>query len=214
MLLIPGFRLYMFASPPFLGPEAKAAERRLGSLLVPFFPLFLCSESKSIVWWLPFLNCLTSLCCSLPRTLYGFFALASGRRLAITKPGAKSRTWYCYYSTTIQTSTGNILPADLRIYSPINDVVHPDNTIAFVIAKAYIPPNDTTFLDVLHLAICPGDPSSESYEESLPDCPYPWIFGVGHVPSKSETLTDTNTKIFPVSHTEYLQNEPKNVKSR
>ncbi|EDR08113.1 uncharacterized protein LACBIDRAFT_297814 [Laccaria bicolor S238N-H82] len=99
--------------------------------------------------------------------IIGFFALASGRRLAITKPGAKSRTWYCYYSTTIQTSTGNILPADLRIYSPINDVVHPDNTIAFVIAKAYIPPNDTTFLDVLHLAICPGDPSSVVFESPV-----------------------------------------------
>ena len=139
----------------------------------------------------------------------GFFALASGRRLAITKPGAKSKTWYCYYSTTIQTSSGNILPADLRIYSPMNDVVHPDNSVAFVIAKAYIPPNDTTFLDALHLAICPGDPSSDSYEESLPDCPYPWIFGVGHVPSKAETLTD-NTKIFPVSHTEYVRESSRN----
>ncbi|EDR08645.1 uncharacterized protein LACBIDRAFT_326832 [Laccaria bicolor S238N-H82] len=52
--------------------------------------------------------------------------------------------------------------------------------------------------------------SSESYEESLPDCPYPWIFGVGHVPSKSETLTNTNTKIFPVSHTEYVRESSRN----
>ncbi|KIJ96816.1 hypothetical protein K443DRAFT_633790 [Laccaria amethystina LaAM-08-1] len=75
--------------------------------------------------------------------IIGFFALASGRRLAITKPGSKSKT-------------------------------------------------------------------CDSYEESLPDCPYPWIFGVGHVPSKAETLDDSKIKIFPVSHTEYVRESFRN----
>src|SRR6267154_6240230 len=82
-------------------------------------------------------------------TMIGFFALASGRRLQTTKPGTTTRTWHAHYTTTIQCISPPYLPADVRIYSPINDVLHPENTIAFIVARVHVPSTGDILLDAL-----------------------------------------------------------------
>ncbi|KIP03196.1 hypothetical protein PHLGIDRAFT_54813, partial [Phlebiopsis gigantea 11061_1 CR5-6] len=120
----------------------------------------------------------------------GFLGLASARR--ISSPNSKgSTTWHYYYNTTIQTPT-HAIPAELRIYSPPDDVAHPDYTIAHVVAKAHLAANGTALLDAISVAPVPGDPEDDSYEDRVPDLPYPFIFALGVV-QKSEHQSDDGT---------------------
>jgi len=49
------------------------------------------------------------------------------------------------------------VPTDLRIYSPINDVLHPDDIITFVVARLHIPPKGTILLDVIRIVSGPHE---------------------------------------------------------
>jgi hypothetical protein len=64
----------------------------------------------------------------------GFLCLAQGRRVMSTRPNTNTRTWHAHYVTSVQCANGDAFPAELRVYSPMNDVVHPDNTVAFIYA--------------------------------------------------------------------------------
>jgi hypothetical protein len=96
------------------------------------------------------------------------------------------------------------LPADLRIYSPVNDILHPDNTIAFVIARVHTPHNGDILLDALHIVPCPGDPSQNSYNETVPNFQFPMVYGLGIVSTSHETLPNGSTG-FCVALTEYVR---------
>jgi len=84
----------------------------------------------------------------------------------------------------MQCSSGASLPAKLRVYSPFNDTILKDNTVVFAISCAYFPPTQNTILlDALHVSALPGDPKDNDYEAfHLPDCPIPFVIGVGSVP--------------------------------
>jgi hypothetical protein len=133
-----------------------------------------------------------------------FFALANGHRLQTLKPGTSVRTWHAHYATTIQCITPPYVPADLRIYSPINDVLHPDNTIAFVVARVHIPHTGDILLDALHIVPCPGNPSDDSYDDTVPDFQFPMVYGLGVVSSPHESLPNGSTA-FSVALTEYVR---------
>ena len=134
-------------------------------------------------------------------TLIGFFALAGGKHLVSTK---SSKTYYCFYMMTIQCSAGIDVPAEIHVYSPYNDVPHPDDTIAFVIARAFCPPNDTAHLDVYHLIPVPDNQTESEYQsQCVPDYPYPFASGVGPV-SGMEILPDSTTKTFSVAVSDYV----------
>jgi hypothetical protein len=137
-------------------------------------------------------------------TIIGFFALASGRRKQTLKPGTTTRTWHAHYNTTIQCITPPYAPADLRIYSPINDILHPDNTIAFVIARVHVPRNGDILLDALHIVPCPGDPSDDSYDDTVPNFQFPMVYGLGIVSSPHETFPN-GSAAFSVALTEYVR---------
>lgn len=137
--------------------------------------------------------------------IIGFFALAEGRRVATNRLTSNTKVWHRHYTTTIQCSSGVVLPADLRVYSPVNDVGLRDFTVAFVVAKAYTPLNDTIQLDAHFLVPFSGDPDSDEYQDSIPDMPYPFVFGVGHVPKRFELLPDGKSKGFAVSFSEYVR---------
>ena len=145
-------------------------------------------------------------------TIIGFFALASGRRLQTVKPGTAIRTWHAHYTTTIQCINPPYLPADLRIYSPINDVLHPDNTIAFVVARVHVPQTGNVLLDALRIVPCPGDPSQDSYDDTVPNFQFPMVYGLGIVSTPHETLPNGSTA-FSVALTEYVRdmNQQSNV---
>lgn len=134
-------------------------------------------------------------------TLTGFFALAGGKCVVSTR---STKVYYCFYMTTIQCSAGVDIPADIHIYSPYNDVVLPDDTIAFIVARAFCPPNETAFLDAYHLIPVPGNPTETEYQsQRVPDCPYPFALGVGAV-SGTEVLADSVTKAFSVVVSDYI----------
>ncbi|KAH7904539.1 hypothetical protein BJ138DRAFT_1019010 [Hygrophoropsis aurantiaca] len=138
-------------------------------------------------------------------TLFGFLCLAAGRRLQTTKPGSPSKTYHAFYATALQSASGSSVSAEIRVYSPFNDTILPDNTVAFVVAKAFFPNNDTVLLDASHVIPMPGDPSSDDYDNFLPDCPYPFLIGLGSVPSKFELLPDGVSKTFNVISSDFIR---------
>ncbi|KIJ58462.1 hypothetical protein HYDPIDRAFT_64631, partial [Hydnomerulius pinastri MD-312] len=145
-------------------------------------------------------------------TVFGFFGVAAGRRVTSQKPGASTKTYHCFYSTALHCTSGVSFPAELRVYSPFNDSVLPDNTVAPVIAKAHFPggiPKENVLLKASHVIPLPGDPSSDTYENSLPDSPYPFVAGLGSVPSRTETLADGVSKGFTVVSSDFVRDSMK-----
>jgi len=150
----------------------------------------------------------SSACSMSSLTIVGFFAVANGERVVSTKPGTSTRTAHCFYTTAVQCSSSAALPAQLRVYSPQHDTPLADGTVAFVVAKAAFPPHSTVLLDAYFMIPIPGDPSSESYDDALPDMPYPLLFGLGSVPSKTEQCSN-GTRAFQVSVAEYVRDSSK-----
>ncbi|KAI6146724.1 hypothetical protein BKA82DRAFT_29428 [Pisolithus tinctorius] len=139
-------------------------------------------------------------------TVVGFFALSGGRHVQSTRGGNGAKTYHCFYNTAVQCTSGVVFPAQLRVYSPFNDTLLTDDTVAYVIARAYIPssiPRDPILLEAADLAAVPGDPSSEEYEATIPDSPCPYIFGIGSVTTRATSLPDGVTKAFSVMSSDF-----------
>ena len=97
------------------------------------------------------------------------------------------------------------VPTDLHIYSPINDIFHPDNTIAFVVARIHVPHSSDILLDAICIVPCPGDPPLDSYDDMVPNLQFLMVYGLGIVSSPHETLPNGSTA-FSVALTEYVHN--------
>ncbi|KAI6095026.1 hypothetical protein EV401DRAFT_2159197, partial [Pisolithus croceorrhizus] len=139
--------------------------------------------------------------------VFSFFALANGDRVKTLRAGSSTATYHCVYETTIQCTSGIIFPAMLCIYSPFNDVALPNNTVAFVSAKVCIPattPRDPILLEGIYVVAVPGDPTSDSYESSIPDFPHLMVVGLGSVTSPLRTLVDGTSKAFDVVSSNYV----------
>ena len=134
----------------------------------------------------------------------GFFCLAQGKRV-MTMRSNNSRIWHAHYTTSIQCADGTAYPTDIRIYSPMNDVLHTDNTIAFVYARAHMPLNAPAILDASHIVPCPGDVQNDSYEDFIPDMPNPFIIVLGQVNGKGSHLPD-GSRTFPMTVSKYIRN--------
>lgn len=140
----------------------------------------------------------------------GFFALSSGRRLR-TEVGRSNGTsqgvYHVHYNSTVQCSQSGPVSAEIRKYSPPGECVLPDDTIAYVIAKAYVPASallDPVLLEAVHIAAEPGDPKSESYEDSVPDFLFPTVFAHGAV--CEEPKTDARgVVLFPLAVSDYIR---------
>ena len=148
--------------------------------------------------------------------VYGFFALASGRRVAVSRlnssnPQADSSKspsrWFCFYTTSLQCANHDAIDAQLRVYSPRDDIPLQDNTIAFVLAKLHVPSNGTALLDALTVHPVPGDPQDEAYEGNVPDMPYPFVFGLGTTQGAHQTLADSASRGFLVRTSERVRDE-------
>ncbi|KAI5985908.1 hypothetical protein EDC04DRAFT_2512288, partial [Pisolithus marmoratus] len=140
--------------------------------------------------------------------IFGFFALANGKHVKTLKAGSSTATYHCLYEATIQCTSGVVFPAMLHVYSPFNDVALPDNTVAFVSAKASIPssiPDKPVLLEGMYVVHIPGDPTSDVYEHTIPDFPYPMVVGLGVVATQPWTLANGTSKAFTVVSTDYVQ---------
>ena len=139
-----------------------------------------------------------------------FLGLAQGHHKAMVKlnqRGKETRVHHTHYTTSLQCVDGTAAPTLLYVYSTSSDVLLPNNTVAFVIAKTWIPLHNIAILDALYLTKVPGDPNSEMYKDNVPDIPIPFVQGVGQVTGCTNVLPGTKINCFPVNVSEYVQDE-------
>lgn len=104
------------------------------------------------------------------------------------------------------------MQAEIREWCPPSVPLHPEYTVAFVVAKAYIPPPgshpSTVQLEAQYLVPFPGDPDAEDYDDRIPDFPNPLVTALGTV-SGPTTILSTGHHSFPVSARDYVRDETK-----
>ncbi|KAI5983264.1 hypothetical protein EDC04DRAFT_2915080 [Pisolithus marmoratus] len=89
----------------------------------------------------------------------------------------------------------------------LNDIVVPDDMIAFVIGKVFLPSAaicEQALLDAVYFIPLPGDPSCDAYELILPQWMVPFVIGLGRVTSSFPTSTDGQNSLASVSCSEYV----------
>ncbi|KAH6906943.1 hypothetical protein BKA70DRAFT_1026189, partial [Coprinopsis sp. MPI-PUGE-AT-0042] len=136
----------------------------------------------------------------------GFLALANGRRvLGGSKPSASRVPPFLLYDTAIQCKNGDMIPATFRYYAPPSENPFPDNSVVETTAKFHIAPNETAHLDAIKHAVVPGDPSLDTYEDGIPDVPFPSVFVVANVSGPVSSSPDGKSRTFTVSVGEYVR---------
>ncbi|KAJ6549759.1 hypothetical protein B0H19DRAFT_1349031 [Mycena capillaripes] len=139
--------------------------------------------------------------------VFGFFALADGKRIGTKSPGSTFTTYHNHYITSLKTASedeSTYPAATVRVWSGSGDAPLPDYTVAFIVAKASAPVGQPIELDVLFMAPIPGDPNDAAYEAHVPICPA-FVYGVGHIPTNHAPQTHPDdTKTFTLSLTEYV----------
>ncbi|KAJ7631286.1 hypothetical protein DFH06DRAFT_1224122 [Mycena polygramma] len=142
-------------------------------------------------------------------TLMGLFSLREGSRISIVKPAGNTSTtvYYQQYLTAVACLSGQRIPATLRVYSPPGDHALPDGTVILAFTKALFLKAKDVSLEVIRMAPFPGDPSSDEYQDNIPDWTIPMVSAVGHVGSKTETLEDGHkSRLFPITAGDYIGN--------
>jgi hypothetical protein len=86
----------------------------------------------------------------------------------------------------------------------MNDIPHADNTIAFVYARAHVTNDSTVLMDASHVVPCPGNPEDETYEDSAPDLPHPFVIALGHVSGKASHFLK-GSRTFPLTILDYVR---------
>ncbi|EIW85870.1 hypothetical protein CONPUDRAFT_150645 [Coniophora puteana RWD-64-598 SS2] len=137
----------------------------------------------------------------------GMLGLANGIRCS--ESNGSSQTFYCYYDSALHCSQTRSAPAQIRVYSPKRDQVLPNDTVAFVIAKAYFERGGTILLDTQPQQFfpIPGDPSDEHYLDHVPEFSHPMLFAVGRVcPTSSGDSVASPVRRFDLAVSEYVRN--------
>ncbi|KAG6370025.1 hypothetical protein JVT61DRAFT_12544 [Boletus reticuloceps] len=136
----------------------------------------------------------------------GFFGVGAGRRMSLQKPGSK-KIYHCFYTTSFPSGldADERYPAEIRVYSRYNDYVLPDNTVVFLVAKAFFALHEPILLEATTFVPVPGDPTDTSYDNNVPDLTTPLIIGLGIVPSRFDVLADGKSKTCTVVSTDYVR---------
>ena len=127
----------------------------------------------------------------------GFFSLRAGHRVHTTvtkRSGDKASLYHNHYSTAIICRHPPYLPGEVRYYTRATDSVCADNSVAFMVAKGYIPAADVPrdiLLDAMRLVPFPGDPSLLNYDDYLTQ--YGSIFFQVTHPWMATTITFPNS---------------------
>jgi hypothetical protein len=144
-------------------------------------------------------------------TIIGFFALAEGNRVRTTKPGSSTSVCHCHYASSIQCSHGTPINAQIRVFSPATDPhIHPDDTVVFVIGSAWMEKDRQIriLIDADHMIAMPGDPTSDDYDEKMPDFRFPIVNAVGHVLNTHHNTYENHTEVeVNVSVSDYVRGQ-------
>ncbi|KAI6122426.1 hypothetical protein EV401DRAFT_2166869, partial [Pisolithus croceorrhizus] len=125
--------------------------------------------------------------------VFSFFTLANSEHVKMFRASLSMATYHCIYKTMIQCTSGVVFPAMLHVYSPFNDVVLSDNTMAFMLAKAAIPANvsgEPVLLKGIYVIPVPSNANTEDYEHHIPNFPHPMIVALGLLSSQPKILCD------------------------
>jgi hypothetical protein len=138
----------------------------------------------------------------------GFFAVKSGRRVVLTRVVNENtiKSNYIHYQTALQCTSGLSYGAELRVFATSQSTILPDDSVVHVVAKAEINPSNNAFLEATTFSVLPGDPSSDSYEDHIPDEPYPHFFILGQV--LKETPLDMKMTAFTIMASDYVRDAP------
>ncbi|KAF8449198.1 hypothetical protein L210DRAFT_3388333 [Boletus edulis BED1] len=138
-----------------------------------------------------------------------FFGVDVGRHISQQKPASRE-IYHCFYSTSFPAASDaeQRYPAEIRIYSPYNNIVLPDNTVVFLVAKGYFALHETMKQQHLSLyLVC--DPADTSYDNNVPDLTTPLIIGLDVVPSCFDILADGKLKMCMVLSSDYVRDVQK-----
>ncbi|EJD47342.1 hypothetical protein AURDEDRAFT_163555 [Auricularia subglabra TFB-10046 SS5] len=139
--------------------------------------------------------------------IFGFFPLVSGVKTTSPRKNTKGTTTHIEYKSFIPSGASQI-PCTLRVWVAPAAPVHPQNTVAFLVGKLHASPNETTLIDVHSLHAVPGNPASDTYEDSIPDFDAPWVVLLGHASSGATTLADRVSRGFTLTASEYIRGSP------
>ncbi|KAJ7806595.1 hypothetical protein B0H14DRAFT_2610349 [Mycena olivaceomarginata] len=131
--------------------------------------------------------------------ILGFFKLKSGRRISVQKPNSTCSTYYAHYDTKIWNIDKSAFPTDLRVFITSNAPLLPDDRVAFAVctvqsiaapSTAQSTATNSLVLDALTFIVLPGDPSTNAYNDQLPDERTSMVFGVGRITGSPQTLDE------------------------
>jgi hypothetical protein len=109
-------------------------------------------------------------------SLLVFFAVTAGKNefTSHSVPGDLNprQTQHIIYTTSIQCLSGLAIPAKLCVFTQSHSTILPNETVVYVMAKMEVTPS-MVFLNSLSLTVVPGDIGKESYQDNLPDEPFP-----------------------------------------
>ncbi|KAF8496088.1 hypothetical protein JB92DRAFT_2747165 [Gautieria morchelliformis] len=135
--------------------------------------------------------------------------LSGGNRQSSVAPASGNRTWHCYYNSAIKCNDRTLLPVDIRIYSPMNDVVHPDLTMGRVIGRAVKPPDGPMLVDAYVITPFPGDPVSPQYDIHLPQSTTAYVWALGTVMTPLEQMPDGKSRCFNLAVSDFVRDSNK-----
>ncbi|KAF8517111.1 hypothetical protein JB92DRAFT_3307315, partial [Gautieria morchelliformis] len=78
-----------------------------------------------------------------------------------------------------------------------------DNTVAHVVGRMYAA-SSTKVLDGVSVTTYPGNPSSDDYEDTIPDNNIVVVWALGAVLHNAETDLDTNLQQFNLGVSDYV----------
>ncbi|KAI0765556.1 hypothetical protein BC629DRAFT_915944 [Irpex lacteus] len=131
-------------------------------------------------------------------TTFGNFALGSPERVWVPRksagsnavPSPDSGAWFMSYSTTLQCTRDQFLPAKVRIFSPRDESL-PPNTVVFLLGRVCTARSSATpMIETILAHPFPGNPADPDYEANLPDMPHQEVILLGIVCGNVESLAD------------------------
>ena len=111
-------------------------------------------------------------------TITGFFVVRSGNRNNDLRHACYDSALACINSPSI--------PAHIFIYTPPNAAFLQDNTIVWILGKIYYPPPgdcQPAVIEAIESGALPGDPSSPTYVNGMPNFRQPAVTIAGIVSS-------------------------------
>ncbi|KAF8499968.1 hypothetical protein JB92DRAFT_2548892, partial [Gautieria morchelliformis] len=96
-------------------------------------------------------------------------------------------------------------PMEIRHYSPPGDGLVRDDTIVRLMGRIFAPPSSKILMDIMSLTPYPGNPTSDHYEENVPDDMLVAVWAVGAFLNNAEYCDDSKTHTFNLAVSDYVR---------